>query len=238
MQEISAGMIKPALNRVNEEADMLILTGDLTQHGRLGEAAVLLRELSTVDVPIVAVLGNHDFHDGNEGNFAMLLAGYGVIILDGGAIELSINGLTVGLTGTKGFGGGFGMRTIPDFGEQIFKNMYREASFEAAKIGEGLESLETDFKVVVLHYSPVRETLQGEPLEIYPFLGTSILAEPIDRYGADLVIHGHAHHGSEISRTAGGIPVRNVAMPLLGRPYRIYHLAVPTSAPEIYAPRR
>ncbi|MHB0977496.1 MAG: metallophosphoesterase family protein [Candidatus Aquicultorales bacterium] len=228
VQETSEGMVKPALMRVNEEADCLLLTGDLTHHGRLEEGAVLLRELSAVDVPIIAVLGNHDFHDGNEHELAKLLQGYGVIVLDGGAIHLAIDGVTVGFTGTKGFGGGFGMRTIPDFGERILRTMYREAMGEAAKIGEGLEALEADYRIVILHYAPVRETLQGEPLEIYPFLGTSLMAEPVDRFGADLVLHGHAHHGLETATTARGIQVRNVAMPLLGRPYRVYRLDVPT----------
>lgn len=238
VQEISEGMVKPAFSRVNEEADALVLAGDLTHHGRLAEGAVLLRELSSIDIPIIAVLGNHDFHDANEREFSMLLSGYGVKVLDGGAIEIKLGGQSVGFTGTKGFGGGFGLRTIPDFGEQIYRSMYREAMLEAAKIGEGLEYLDTDYRVVVLHYSPVRETLQGEPLEIYPFLGTSILAEPIDRHGADLVLHGHAHHGSETAKTPRGVPVRNVAMPLLGRPYRILELGAAIRSEEAFSPPR
>ncbi len=237
VQEISEGMVKPALSRVNEEADVLVLAGDLTHHGRLAEGAVLLRELSAIDIPIVAVLGNHDYHDANEREFSMLLAGYGVKVLDGGAIEMRIGNRSVGFAGTKGFGGGFGLRTIPDFGERIYRSMYREAMLEAAKIGEGLEYLETDYRVVVLHYSPVRETLQGEPLEIYPFLGTSILAEPIDRHGADLVLHGHAHHGSETAKTPRGVPVRNVSMPLLGRPYRVLELGANPSREHPAPPR-
>lgn len=225
IQESSEGMIKPALTKVNYEADALLLAGDLTHHGRLEEAAVLLMELSEIEIPIVAVLGNHDFHDGAEGELAKMFTAYGVHVLDGGALELGIGESTLGLTGTKGFGGGFGMRTIPDFGEKILRQMYREAVSEADKLREGLDSLQTDLKVVVLHYAPVRETLQGEPLEIYPFLGTSLLAEPVDQAGADLVVHGHAHHGFETASTTGGVPVRNVAMPLLGQPYRIFRLA-------------
>ncbi|MCL4499808.1 MAG: metallophosphoesterase [Chloroflexi bacterium] len=236
IQETSEGMIKPALTRVNKEADLLILAGDLTHHGRLEEAAVLLKELADIDIPIVGVLGNHDFHDGNESELSMLLSGYGIHMLDGGAIELEINGVTIGLTGSKGFGGGFGVRMIPDFGETTLRKMYQEAMFEASKIGEGLDSLETDFKVVVLHYAPIRETLQGEPLEIYPFLGTSLLAEQIDHRGADLVVHGHAHHGFEAATTAGGVPVRNVAMPILGRPYIIYRLGVSARTQEAPPP--
>lgn len=238
VQEVSEGMIKPALSRVNQEADILILAGDLTHHGRLSEAAVLLRELSTIDIPIIAVLGNHDYHDGSEGDFSLMLSGYGVKVLDGGSVEFKVNGETVGLTGTKGLGGGFGIRTIPDFGERIYRHLFQEARLEAEKIGGGLERMQTDYKVVAIHYAPIRETLQGEPLEIYPFLGTSILAEPIDRYGADLIIHGHAHHGSETARTARGIPVKNVAMPLLGRPYRVFQLGLPTPVQALAAPSR
>jgi len=155
---------------------------------------------------------------------ARLLEDVGVLLLDGKTASLQVNGLTVGFTGTKGFCGGFGARCLTPFGEREIKEFIAVTREEAAKLEHGLSSLSTDVRVVVLHYSPVADTLDGEPVELYPFLGSSLLSEPIDRLGADIILHGHAHHGVERGATQGGIPVRNAALPVIGRSWAVYEL--------------
>lgn len=218
-------MLRAGFANINNKADVLAIAGDLTAHGIAEEAEELVYILKDVKVPKIAVLGNHDYHNHQQEDIKRILIEGGITALDGETLTLEIDGYKVGFVGTKGFGGGFGMRALPDFGEKIFRIMYREGLNEAERIRKGLESLKTDFRIVLLHYSPIKETLFGEPPEVYAFLGASIMAEPIDKLGADLVLHGHAHYGTEKGVTTSGIPVRNVAMPTMGRPYAIYPLS-------------
>jgi len=220
-------MLKAGFANIHTKADVLAIAGDLTAHGLAKEAGELAFALKDVKIPIIVVLGNHDYHMGQQGDIRRVLEKGGIIVLDGETTVVEAGGFRAGFIGTKGFGGGFGIRALPDFGEEIFRMMYREGVNEAERIHWGLETLEVmepDFRIVLLHYSPIKDTLFGEPPEVYAFLGASIMAEPIDKLGADLVLHGHAHYGTEKGMTPGGVPVRNVAMPTMGRPYSIYPL--------------
>ncbi|MBI4734289.1 MAG: metallophosphoesterase [Rubrobacteridae bacterium] len=217
-------MLKAGFANVDSKADVLAVAGDLTAHGTVDEAYDLVRALAKVTIPVVLVLGNHDYHRNEQREIRRVLMESGRYVLDGETLVVESGNQSIGFVGTKGFGGGFGMRALPDFGEDIFKLMYHEGVSESERIRKGLLSLEADFRIVLLHYSPIKDTLFGEPPEVYAFLGASIMAEPIDKLGADLVLHGHAHYGSEKGLTAGGVPVRNVAMPTMGRPYTVYAL--------------
>jgi Icc-related predicted phosphoesterase len=222
----STGTIAPGFEGVEDRADVLLLAGDLTRCGTEEEAAVLARELRDVALPKVAVLGNHDHHDGDPAGVARVLEGAGIEVLEGTHVVIDVAGARLGVAGVKGFGGGFAGACASAFGEAEMKAFICHTHDVADRLEDGLEALDADVKVALLHYSPIRETLEGERLEIYPFLGSYLLAEAIDRAGAHLVLHGHAHAGSERGVTPGGVPVRNVAQPVLQAPYRIY--SVPT----------
>lgn len=226
----SQGALQPLLAPLNDAADVLLLCGDLTDYGLLEEARVLVRELAVVKIPMIAVLGNHDHECGRPDDVRDALCDAGVKVLDGEACELH----GVGFAGVKGFCGGFGRATLGAWGEKGVKAFVQEALDEAMRLESALARLRTERKVAVLHYSPIAGTLEGEPLEIFPFLGTSRLEGPLNRYPVDLVFHGHAHRGSPEGRTVGGTPVYNVALPLLRRvnaegrtPVRIVELPVP-----------
>jgi Icc-related predicted phosphoesterase len=208
---------------VHEVADFLVLPGDLTGSGLPEEIRLLSDVLREVRVPVIAVLGNHDMHTDHTEEVAQTLRDAGVHLLRGGgdALTFIVRGRSVGFCGAKGFCGGFGARCLSPFGEPSIKTFISETKDEAAKIEADLRGLRTDFKIVVLHYAPIAATVDGEPRELYPFLGSSLLCEPIDRLGADLVLHGHAHNGAERGMTESGIPVRNVALPVLKRSYAI-----------------
>ena len=207
---------------VHEVADFLVLPGDLTGSGLPEEMRLLADVLREVRVPVLAVLGNHDMHTDHTEEVSHILRDAGVCLLSGGdAKTFLVRGHSVGFCGTKGFGGGFGARCLTPFGEPSIKAFISETKDEAAKIEGDLQSLQTEFKIVVLHYAPIAATVEGEPRELYPFLGSSLLCEPIDRLGANLVLHGHAHYGSEHGKTESGIPVRNVALSVLKRSYAI-----------------
>jgi Icc-related predicted phosphoesterase len=197
--------------QVAEHADVLALCGDLTDRGDPEEARLMARALGTVAVPVVAVLGNHDYESGKEREVARILCDAGVHVLDGESFEV----LGVGFAGIKGFAGGFGRRALGPWGEGLIKQFVREALDEALKLETALGQLRTARRVALLHYSPIAATVQGEPLEIYPYLGSSRLEEPLLRYPVDVVFHGHAHHGSLEGRTMGDAPVYNVSMVLL-----------------------
>jgi Icc-related predicted phosphoesterase len=199
------------LQRVRDEADVLVLAGDLTNYGQPAEMEPLLNALVLLRVPTIAVLGNHDYESGREQDLMRMMTSGGIKVLDGSAYERD----GVGFAGTKGFVGGFGRGALPAFGEPEIKNFVRASIDEALKLERGLAQLRSPKRVVVLHYSPIAGTVNGEAPEIFPFLGTSRLAEVIDRHGADLVVHGHAHHGTLDGQTSVGIPVRNVAITLL-----------------------
>jgi Icc-related predicted phosphoesterase len=227
----SVGRVAAGLRHVNERADLLLLGGDLTRCGEPVEAQMVTRELAEagVEIPIVAVLGNHDHHAGQAADVVGVLEAAGVVVLDGTSTSVSVNGTTVGIAGGKGFGGGFAGANATAFGEPAMKAFVEETKREAARLHDALVEVRprVDQVIALLHYAPVPETLRGERLEIYPFLGSHLLAEAIDTAGADLVVHGHAHNGSERGVTPGGIRVRNVAQPVIQRPYRIYDLGEP-----------
>ena len=222
----SQGAFQSLFARISEAADVLLVPGDLTDYGLPEEAAILAKELHTLRIPIVAVLGNHDIESDKGAEVRQILADAGVTMLDGDATEL----LGIGIAGVKGFGGGFGRRALGPWGESIIKQFVREAVDEALKLEAALARLRTKQLVAMMHYAPIQQTVEGEPLEIYPFLGSSRLEEPIGRYPVTLVLHGHAHRGQLEGRTQGGVPVYNVSMPLLTRtfadrlPFRVFEL--------------
>lgn len=222
--EDSCGKMRPHWCRVHEHADVLLLAGDLTNAGHAAQALVLAEELRCVEVPVVAVLGNHDYHAGQPAQVRRALEQAGVTVMEGETTTLSVGGETLAIAGAKGFGGGFPGACGHAFGEPEMKAFMHVTERCAHTLEANLRGLRADYRVALLHYSPVEDTLRGERLEIYPFLGSYRLAEALDRGGADLAIHGHAHHGAEKGTTARGIPVRNVAMPLIKRPYIVYEL--------------
>jgi Icc-related predicted phosphoesterase len=220
--EDSRGRWAPHLRNLASDADLLLLAGDLTQAGGVEEAAILADELRTTSVPTVAVLGNHDYHSDAAATVIRLLREVGVRVLEGDGTVVEVAGTRIGIAGTKGFGGGFAGACGSDFGEPEMKAFIRHTQHLADRLQHALAELEADVRVALLHYSPIPATLQGERLEIYPFLGSYLLAEAIDRSGADLVVHGHAHAGSERGVTPAGIRVRNVAQPVIRSAYRVY----------------
>lgn len=220
----SAGRLAPAFASLEQRADVLLLAGDLTSWGTPAEAEILRSELAGISIPIVAVLGNHDHHHEQPETVQQILTAGGIHVLEKQTWSLRLGRETLGIVGSKGFGGGFGEACVTPFGEPEIKLFLRETFACAEAIEHGLSELQTDYRVVLLHYSPIRGTLEGEHPEIFPFLGSSLLAEPIDDGGADLVLHGHAHGGTERGRTPGGIPVRNCAIQVLKRNYALYEL--------------
>jgi Icc-related predicted phosphoesterase len=214
----SDGALQALFAQMAECADVIALAGDLVDYGLPEEAQVLAREIGPAlkaKVPIVAVLGNHDFEGGQPEAVKQTLCDAGVTILDGDAVEIR----GIGFAGAKGFCGGFGQRSLEPWGEPAIKMFVREALDEALKLESALARLRTSHRIALLHYSPIETTVEGEPREIYPFLGSSRLEEPLNRYRVDAVLHGHAHHGSPEGRTSGQVPVYNVSMPLLRRQF-------------------
>ena len=228
----SQGAFQPLFARIAEAADVLLVAGDLTDYGLPEEARVLAKELASLRVPMAAVLGNHDLESGKSDEVRAILGDAGLTILDGETCELQ----GVGIAGVKGFGGGFGKRALGPWGETIIKQFVREAVDEALKLEAAMARLRTNALIVLLHYSPVEQTVVGEPLEIYPFLGSSRLEEPLTRYPVSMVFHGHAHRGQLEGRTKSGTPVYNVSMPLLARtasdrpPFRVFEVRVAEAA--------
>jgi len=199
------------LNRVRDAADVLALAGDLTNYGKPEEMEPLLNVIVRSRVPTVAVLGNHDYESGKQEELMRMMSAAGIKVLDGTGYERD----GVGFAGTKGFVGGFGRSMLTAFGEMEIKQFVQASIDEAVKLERAMAQLRTKKRVVVIHYSPIASTVEGEAVEILPFLGTSRLAEVVDRHGADLVVHGHAHHGRPEGKTTGGCPVYNVAITLL-----------------------
>ncbi len=227
----SQGAFQPLFAQAGAAADILVLCGDLTDHGLTDEAQVLVKELAGVRVPMIAVLGNHDYHHGQQEQIEHLLCDAGVKMLDGDDYEV----LGIGFAGVKGFGGGFGRQALEAWGEEGIKKFVYEAVEEALKLEKALARLSTPQRIAVLHYAPIQATVEGEPPPIFPFLGSSRLEEPLNRYAVTAVFHGHAHHGSPEGRTTAGAPVYNVALPVLrhvapnGPPFRV--IEVPTAEP-------
>jgi Icc-related predicted phosphoesterase len=221
----AAGTMRPALALLDDDADVLLLAGDLTRIGEPAEASALAGELVDVTIPIVAVLGNHDFHTDQEERVADVLVDAGVHVLDGDAVVLDTPGGSLGVAGVKGFGTGFPGAMCSDFGEPEMKAFVRHSHSAASRLQSALASVQSaDARVALTHYAPVEDTLRGERLEIFPFMGSYHLAEAIDSAGADLAVHGHAHGGTEKGTTPGGVPVRNVAQPVIRSAYRVYCL--------------
>jgi Icc-related predicted phosphoesterase len=227
--------IQTIFAQVAELADVLALCGDLTDRGEPEEGRQLGRALATVGVPIVAVLGNHDHESGKVDELSRILTDSGVQVLDGGD-AFEVHG--VGFAGVKGFAGGFGRRALGPWGEETIKLFVREAVDEALKLETSLSKLRTERRVVLLHYSPIAGTVEGEPREIYAYLGSSRLEEPLIRYPVDVVFHGHAHHGTLEGKTVGGATVLNVSLALLQRsfpdapPFRVVELHTPQERRE------
>jgi Icc-related predicted phosphoesterase len=226
--------IRELLTQAGRELDVLLLCGDLTDHGLPEEAQALAKEIhSSVSIPVIAVLGNHDFESGKPEEVKEILCESGVKVLDGDAYEVG----GVGFAGVKGFCGGFGKRALGPWGETIIKDFVREAVDEALKLESALARLRAVPRIAVLHYSPIQDTVEGEPPEIFPFLGSSRLEEPINRYKVHAVFHGHAHRGQPEGKTATGVPVYNVCIQLLRHsyperpPFRIFE--VPVEEPAV-----
>jgi Icc-related predicted phosphoesterase len=221
----SAGRLRPALERITDHADLLLLAGDLTRHGDPEEAAVVAAEFADLTVPVVAVLGNHDHHAEVPERIVETLDAAGIRVLEGDGVVLTCAGRRVGVAGVKGFGGGFAGTCGSAFGEPEMKAFIRHTEQRAACLAQALRELgEVDLRIALTHYSPVPETLRGEPPEIFPFLGSYLLAEAIDSVPTDLALHGHAHFGCEHGCTPGGTRVRNVAQPVIRRAYAVYDL--------------
>ena len=203
--------IREPMSHVRDEADVLVLAGDLTNYGKPEEMDSLLNALVRLRIPTVAVLGNHDYESGHQEELMRMMTAEGIKVLDGSSYERE----DVGFAGTKGFLGGFGRGVLTAFGEKEVKNFVQAAVDEAMKLERALSQVRAQKRVVVLHYAPVVDTIRGEPPEIFPYLGSARLAEVVDRHGAAFVVHGHAHHGAPDGRTTGGVPVHNIAISIL-----------------------
>ena len=228
-----AGSLQPLLSQINQSADIFVLCGDLTDYGTPDEARALAREMAVVKIPTVGVLGNHDFESSQQAELIPILADAGITLLDGDSTEI----LGIGFAGVKGFAGGFGRRALGPWGESIIKHFVREAVDEALKLESALARLRNDKRIAILHYAPIQDTVEGEPLEIFPFLGCSRLEEPLGRYPVTAVFHGHAHHGRPEGRTTKGVPVFNVSMSLMRevfpqRPFRVLEVDMSTGADD------
>lgn len=220
------GLLAPELANLEERADLFLFAGDATRHGNPAEAEVLAGELESVAVPKVAVLGNHDYHADEQDLIAKHLEEAGVVVLEQTWTVIDIAGRRVGIAGAKGFGGGFRDACGSDFGEPEMKAFVRHTKSIAGALEGGLGSLgRADVRIALLHYSPIPATLFGEKPEIFAFLGSYLLEEAIDRGGADMAFHGHAHAGAETGFTAGGVPVHNVAHPIVKAAYKIFEVA-------------
>jgi len=207
VKEHGSPSYKELFAEISQEADILVLTGDLTDLGKPKEAELLAADLRSCSIPMVAVLGNHDYECGHVDEVKAIIKDAGVHLLEGSAIE--ING--VGFAGVKGFAGGFGRYMLGSFGEPAIKAMVAESVEETMRLENALRQVKSERALVVLHYAPIQQTVEGEPPEIFPFLGSSRLAETIDRFPVTAVVHGHAHRGTYEGKTPGGAPVYNVA---------------------------
>jgi Icc-related predicted phosphoesterase len=227
------GALQPLFTQISQSADVLVLCGDITDYGLADEARGFLKDMGgALKIPCVAVLGNHDYESNQQDEIRKILGDAGIVTLDGDTTEIC----GIGFAGVKGFAGGFGRRALGPWGEDIIKRFVREAVDEALKLESALARLRTEHLVAILHYAPIQETVEGEPLDIYPFLGCSRLEDPITRFPVSAVFHGHAHHGKLEGRTKTNVPVYNVSMSLMReafptRPFSLVELT-PSAAAE------
>ena len=234
----TAGSLQPLFAQISDAADILVICGDLTDYGLPEEAKALVKEIvGALKIPSVAVLGNHDYESNQQDEIRKILADTGMTTLDGDTTEIE----GIGFAGVKGFCGGFGRRALGPWGETIIKTFVRECIEEALKLETALARLKTDRSIALLHYSPIQDTVEGEPREIFPFLGCSRLEEPLLRYPLTAVFHGHAHHGQPEGRTHTGTPVYNVCASLMRelypqRPFMIVDIDV--ARPDTTSERR
>jgi Icc-related predicted phosphoesterase len=224
--------VRSEFDDLRGETDLVLLAGDLTTHGEPEQAAVLAEACADLGAPVVAVLGNHDWHCDRAGEVAAVLRDAGITVLDRGhCVARVAEDVEVGVVGAKGFVGGFEGSHLPDFGEPLLRAVYRDTSADVEALREGLRAVALcPVRIVLLHYAPTEDTLAGEPPGIWPFLGTDRLAAPIAEHEPDLVLHGHAHAGT-FEGSVGGVPVRNVSVPVLQRPFWRFELPVPERAP-------
>ncbi|MEU4239915.1 metallophosphoesterase [Actinoplanes sp. NPDC026619] len=218
------GRFRPALEELPDRADALLIAGDLTRHGTVDEARCFATEFGGLGVPVVVVLGNHDHQSDQQNRVTDVITEAGITVLEGDTTVLELNGHRLGIAGVKGFGGGFAGACASNFGEREMKEFVGTTEVIAERLETALKSVQCDALVALTHYAPVPDTLHGEPLEIYAFLGCYQLGRAIDAAPTSLALHGHAHHGSERGRTPGGVPVRNVAHPVIKQAYNIYQL--------------
>jgi Icc-related predicted phosphoesterase len=231
--EFHRARLEAAFAALDGSADLVLLAGDLTTHGDPDQAGVLVDACRDFAGPVVAVLGNHDHHEGRSDEVARVLRDGGVLVLDRDATVLELAGLEIGIVGTKGFVGGFPGSSLPDFGETLLRTVYAETTEETNALERGLQAItHCDLRIVLLHYAPIEETLEGEPAGIRTFLGSARLATPIAEYQPDLVLHGHAHAGSFEGRI-GETPVYNVAVHVTGRDFYVFDLEVTPRRPAI-----
>jgi len=235
IRESNRDRIAEAFTAVRGSADVIVLAGDLTTHGQVAQARLFGEACTACDMPVYAVLGNHDHHSGEADAVAAELRSAGIHVLDRDFAILAVRGIEVGIVGVKGFVGGFTGSHLPDFGEPLLREVYAETSREVEALDRGLAAIaHCPVRVVVMHYSPIEQTLAGEPESIYTMLGSSRLAEPIREHEPDLVVHGHAHAGS-FSGSIGNVPVHNVSIPVMGQDFWLFELPVAArSAPPVH----
>jgi Icc-related predicted phosphoesterase len=236
--ERNRAAVSAAFDEAEQEADLILLAGDLTTYGDPKQAAVLADICRGRDVPVVAVLGNHDWHMNRCDAVAAALEEGGICVLERSSTIRDVRGTRVGIAGTKGFVGGFPDSELPDFGEPLLRAVYADTTAEVAALDRGLEGIrDCPLRIALLHYAPTTTTLEGEPRVIWAFLGSDRLATPIARHRPDLVLHGHAHAGT-FEGAIDGVPVYNVAVPVMGRDFWIFELEggmeAPTEHPEIH----
>jgi Icc-related predicted phosphoesterase len=220
------GKVRERLSGVSSEADLLLLPGDLINGGTEEEAHSFVSEVSGLGLPVLAVPGNHEYNAGRLDAVLEIFRNGGICVLDGDTTEFVIRGESVGIVGTKGARGGFGEHALESTGEPDVEFWLRLRAEEVSKLEDGLGRLLTDYRVVMLHCAPVRDTVEGEAPEQIPFYGSSALAEPADRLGATLIVHGHSHHGRHHGKTPGGIPVYNVAATVIEAPYVVLEMGI------------
>ena len=235
VREGTEGRVRASFEALRGRVDLVLLAGDLTTSGKPQEAAVLAAACRDFGLPVIAVLGNHDWHQDRADELTAILSEAGIVVLDRDHTTVEVNGLRVGVVGAKGFVGGFPGSHLPDFGEPALRMVYAETTAEIKGIARGLQEIATcEVRIVLLHYAPTEETLAGEPEGIWAFLGTDRMAAPIREHEPDMVLHGHAHIGT-FEGAIGTVPVYNVSVPLIGKDFWVFELTgVRQTAPPVH----